>query len=76
MTDTTATKTIEVRVKYPHLADLAAGDVICFHSRAPTKPARSRSSGSPNHLSGREGNPRPPRHRDHAYLSMMVVLLP
>lgn len=25
------TKTIEVRVKYPHLADLAAGDVIRFH---------------------------------------------
>ncbi|MGW1610817.1 ASCH domain-containing protein [Streptomyces sp. NPDC002285] len=24
------TKTIEVRVKYPHLADLAAGDVIRF----------------------------------------------
>ncbi|MGV9317571.1 ASCH domain-containing protein [Streptomyces sp. NPDC003660] len=24
------TKTIEVRVKYPHLADLAAGDTICF----------------------------------------------
>lgn len=25
------TKTIEVRVKYPHLEDLAAGDIICFH---------------------------------------------
>ncbi|WP_282703107.1 ASCH domain-containing protein [Streptomyces sp. CC219B] len=24
------TKTIEVRVKYPHLADLDAGDTICF----------------------------------------------
>lgn len=27
---TAGTKTIEVRVKYPHLADLAAGDVIRF----------------------------------------------
>ncbi|WP_043686239.1 ASCH domain-containing protein [Streptomyces xylophagus] len=27
---TAGTKTIEVRVKYPHLADLAAGDVIQF----------------------------------------------
>ncbi|GGZ29057.1 hypothetical protein GCM10010300_85070 [Streptomyces olivaceoviridis] len=25
------TKTIEVRVKYPHFADLAAGDTIRFH---------------------------------------------
>lgn len=25
------TKTIEVRVKYPHLADLTAGDTIRFH---------------------------------------------
>jgi ASC-1-like (ASCH) protein len=24
------TKTIEVRVKYPHLTDLGAGDTICF----------------------------------------------
>jgi ASC-1-like (ASCH) protein len=23
-------KTIEVRVRYPHLADMAAGDMICF----------------------------------------------
>ncbi|MFE7440008.1 ASCH domain-containing protein [Streptomyces chartreusis] len=27
---TAGTKTIEVRVKYPHLADLAAGDIIRF----------------------------------------------
>ncbi|GGN78158.1 hypothetical protein GCM10011579_061090 [Streptomyces albiflavescens] len=27
------TKTIEVRVKYPHLADLAAGDTIRFRSK-------------------------------------------
>ncbi|MEV6478408.1 ASCH domain-containing protein [Streptomyces sp. NPDC051576] len=27
----TGTKTIEVRVKYPHLADLVAGDIIRFH---------------------------------------------
>ncbi|MFD4971541.1 ASCH domain-containing protein [Streptomyces sp. NPDC058424] len=31
------TKTIEVRVKYPHLADLAAGDIIRFRIKGTTE---------------------------------------
>ncbi|MFE4669355.1 ASCH domain-containing protein [Streptomyces sp. NPDC056716] len=34
---TAGTKTIEVRVKYPHLADLAAGDIIRFRIKGTDK---------------------------------------
>ncbi len=42
----TGQKTIEVRVKYPHLEDLAAGDVIRFRIKARTRAVTSWSSGS------------------------------
>lgn len=41
------TKTIEVRVRYPHLADTKAGTRSASASRTPATPARSGSSASP-----------------------------